>query len=444
MDINTNSLMNSYNSKSKKNSPYFIINKKISEINSISSLFTNDSNEKNNNNKGSNLQKSFGPLNPSLSLKINNKNNNQEISKISFCENNLCKVNNKKRGLFYLFKNKTPKIPYIKHKYKNTIPLRKFIFEKEKEKNIYLIDNKFINCNNNKKKNESKSLLNYRRNISINNLSVTNDSNKNDKENIHFTHNKNIRNDKRKKKFTLIKKPFKIKYVTSNNKYGGLTKKDFFIHFNSLLDNIIHKKEKEIDNKIKLASSNHSLFDKMYNNIYQFNRKLKKVKKFNPILHDYHRENTTSAENKKNVPYFYNNYLNKTKKVYGNLNVTYSELKNDITCDLLYDKKPKSKRKMFTEKELKIEEFSNNIKELKEDIGYEKPTIELFSDKSTAFNYLTGIYDKLNKLNATIAYKHRYYFANKYEIDLRKDLLEIGDDNDDYLFKFKKKLPHEE
>ena len=182
----------------------------------------------------------------------------------------------------------------------------------------------------------------------------------------------------------------------------------------------------------------------MYNNIYQFNRKLKKVKKFNPILHDYHRENTTSAENKKNVPYFYNNYLNKTKKVYGNLNVTYSELKNDITCDLLYDKKPKSKRKMFTEKELKIEEFSNNIKELKEDIGYEKPTIELFSDKSTAFNYLTGIYDKLNKLNATIAYKHRYYFANKYEIDLRKDLLEIGDDNDDYLFKFKKKLPHEE
>ena len=440
--------MNSYNYKSKKNSPYFIINSKISEINSISSLFINSSNDKNiSNNKDSNLHKSFEPSKPSLSLKPNKKNINIEISKLSLGKNNLFNVNNKNISLFHLFKNKGPKILHNKHNFKNTIPLRKFIFEKEKEKNRNLIDHKFIDCSNNKnnkKKKESKSLLNYRRNISINNLSVTNESKEyeKNKDKTDITNIIGVKKNEKKKKIK-IKKSFKIKYVTNNNKYGGLSKKDFYIHFNSLLDNIIRKKEKEIDTRIKTAK-NHSLFDKIYDNILQFNRKLKKVKKFNPVLREYHRENTTSIEKKKNIPFFYNNYLNKTKKVYGNLNITYSELKNDIVCDLLYDKKPKKKRIALTEKEIKMEEFSNNIKELKEDIGYKKPSIELFSDKSTAFNYLTGEFDKLNKLNATIAYKHRHYFASKYDIDLKKDLLKIGGDDNEYLFKFKKNLPQKE
>ena len=442
--------MNSYNYKSKKNSPHFIINSKISEINSISSLFINSSNDKNNNNnKDSNLHKSFEPSKTSLTLKPNKKNINIEISKLSLGKNNLFNVNNKNISLFHLFKNKSPNILQNKHNFKNTIPLRKFIFikEKEKEKNRNLIDNKFIdyiNNKNNKKKKESKSLLNYRRNISINNLSVTNESKeyeKNKDKTKNISNITDVKKNEKKKKIKLIKKPFKIKCVTNNNKYEGLSNKDFYIHFNSLLDNIIRKKEKEIDTRIKTPKKR-SLFDKIYDNIFQFNRKLKKVKKFNPVLHEYHRENTTSIEKKKNVPFFYNNYLNKTKKVYGNLNITYSELKNDIVCDLLYDKKPKKKRIALTEKELKMEEFSNNIKELKEDIGYKKPSIELFSDKSTAFNYLTGEFDKLNKLNATIAYKHRHYFASKYDIDLKKDLLKIETDENEYLFKFKKNLPH--
>jgi hypothetical protein len=76
------------------------------------------------------------------------------------------------------------------------------------------------------------------------------------------------------------------------------------------------------------------------------------------------------------------------------------------------------------------------------DIGYEKPSIELFTDKSTSFQFLTSIFENLNKLNSNIAYKHRYYFAKKYDIDIKKDLLKIEIENEDYLFKFRKNLPH--
>lgn len=436
--------MKPYNYKNKKNSPYFLINSKISEINSISSLFTNYSNEKNSKYKDINLHKSFGPITPSLTLKATHKNNNSEISKLSFGKNNISKMNNKKNSLYYLFKNKKPNILKNKFSMKKNTQLRKFIFEKEKEKqkNITLSNDKSIKSNN------SKNLLNNRRNISVNNISVSNISNKNDikndnsKDKTNTSHNINNINDKKlenKKKIKLIKKPYKIACINNNNKYEGLSNKDFYIHFNSLLDNILRKKEKELDNKIK-TTSNKSLFEKIYNNMYQFNRKVKKIKKFYPLLHECLWEETTSTEKKKNLPHFYGNYLNKNKKVFGNLNVTYTELKNDIIYDTIYDKTSKVQKRAFT-KDLNYEELGHDVKEMKRDIGYEKPSIELFMDKSTAFNFLSGVFDRLNKLNSTIAYKHRHYFAKKYDIDLKKDLFKIETDNDNYLFKFRKKLP---
>ena len=174
--------------------------------------------------------------------------------------------------------------------------------------------------------------------------------------------------------------------------------------------------------------------------MYQFNRKVKKIKKFYPLLHECLWEETTSTEKKKNLPHFYGNYLNKNKKVFGNLNVTYTELKNDIIYDTIYDKTSKVQKRAFT-KDLNYEELGHDVKEMKRDIGYEKPSIELFMDKSTAFNFLSGVFDRLNKLNSTIAYKHRHYFAKKYDIDLKKDLYKIETDNDNYLYKFRKKLP---
>lgn len=441
--------MKPYNYKNKKNSPYFLINSKISEINSISSLFTNYTNEKNNKYKDINLHKSFGPITPSLTLKASHKNNNSEISKLSFGKNNISKINNKKNSLYYLLKNKTPNILNNKFSMKKNTHLRKFIFEKEKQKNTTLSNDKYIKSNDYNKKNNSKILLNNRRNISTNNISVSNISNKNDvksdnsKDKTNTSHNINNINDKKpenKKKIKLIKKSYKVKCINNNNKYEGLSNKDFNIHFNSLLDNILRKKEKELDNKIK-TTSNKALFEKIYNNMNQFNRKVKKIKKFYPTLYESHCEDTTSTEKKKNLPHFYGNYLNKNKKVFDNLNVTYTELKNDIIYDMIYDKTSKVQKRAFTDKDLKYEELNHDVKEMKEDIGYEKPSIELFMDKSTAFNFLSGVFDSLNRLNSSIAYKHRHYFAKKYDIDLKKDLFKIETENDNYLFKFRKKLP---
>ena len=169
--------------------------------------------------------------------------------------------------------------------------------------------------------------------------------------------------------------------------------------------------------------------------------KIKRKKKFSPINQGYYGDNTASVELKKKLPSFYNNYLNQTKKTFTNLNNTYSEIKNDITYDIVYDLKPNLKKKAFTEKELKYEEMNNDVKEMKRDIGYKKPSIELFTDKSTSFQFLTGKFDSLNKINSNIVYKNRFYLAKKYGIDIKKDLYKIEIDNEDHLYKFRKHIP---
>jgi len=446
MKISLNSLMKSYKYKSKKESPYFIMNSKISEINNISNLFTNYSNDKD---KDKNSEKSFLPVTPALTMKPLPENKKLEISNISIIKNNINKNNNNEYSLKNLYKNKVNNFLNNNNNFKKNIKLRKFMFEKEKVKNISLeINHKKNNANKNKNKKISKSFLINKRNISSNSLNASNTTNKNsisknkNSEKISLNNIK-LKNNKKflkGKKIKLLKMPYKFKNIS--NKYDILSHKDFYVHFSALLENIIRKKENEIDNNIKTTSNKH-LLEKMYDNINLFNRKIKKIKKFTPILHEYHRDNTTSIENKKNLPYFYNKYVNKTKKIFTDLNNTYNELKKDITSDIIYNKKPKlEKRGRTVVKDLKYEELNNEVKEMKKDIGYEKPSIELFTDKSTSFQFLTSIFENLNKLNSNIAYKHRYYFAKKYDIDIKKDLLKIEVENEDYLFKFRKNLPH--
>lgn len=418
---NLNSLIKSYNIKNKKESPIFIYHSKISEINNISTILTNY--------KNNNLQASTNSLN----LKNNSKK--LEISTISLGKNNLSKASNNNKSPFHLFRiNDKSLLKKFSFKKNN---LRKIIFDKSKVKS-YIKYNKI-----NHSKLNTKNLSVNKMNISFNNISTSNISNKNNnndknKDKINF-YNLKLNNAKlsfNKNKIKLFKKQ-KNKNI---NKYDILSNKDFFIHFNSLLDNIIRQKEKELDKHLKI-SSDKKLIEKVYKNFNLFNRKNKKNKKFNPILQEYNHDNTISIEYKKNIPYLYNNYLNKTKKTYNNLNTTYCDLKNDIIYDIIYEQKSKYKKRPISEKELKYEEIIQDVREMKQDIGYEKPSIELFTNKSSSFQYLSGMFDRLNKLDSNIAYKYRVYLANKYGIDLRKDLLKIEVENEDHLYKFQKTIP---
>ena len=428
MYVNLNPLMKSYNYKNKKESPSFIFNSKLSEINDISEIFTTD--------KKNNLQSSIKPVNKSLNLKLNHKSKKPECKNISIEDNSQNKTSKKNQSPFHLFKTSTKTLLLKKSSLKKN-NLRKIIFDKS---NIKIF--KKYNKNN---KEKSKSFMSNKRNLSFNNISISNIGNKNNiekvkKKEIMNCYNFKLNNAKlsfNKNKIKLFKKP-KIKNI---NNYHILSQKDFYIHFSSLLDNIIRIKENEYEKNNIKTTNNKQLIEKVYKNLNLFNRKKKKIKKFNPDLHEYNRDNTTSIENKKNIPFLYNNYLNKTKKTFNNLNNTYCALKNDITYDIIYDKKPKYKKRAFTEKDLKYEELTHEVREIKQDIGYEKPSIELFKNKYTSFQILSGMFDNLNKLNSTIAYKHRYYFAKKYGIDIKKELLKIEDENEDYLYKFQKTIP---
>ena len=432
MNVTLDSLMKPYNYMNKKESPSYIVNSKISEINNLSTLFTNKSTDKDNNN----LKKSVRPSTGSLTLKYNKKTNKYNIFNLSFSKYKtyIDKTSAKDKSMIKLSKNKIPSPINKNYNSKKSNKLKLFIFNKEQPKKIE------INTKNNKI--ISKSSLDNKRNVSISNISISNISNKNNYKNYkpkEYFNSEKTKKPINLKKIKQFKKPYKIKNL--HNKYEILSNKDFNVHFNSLLENIIRRKENEIDKNMKISADYQNLFKNMYKNYNLFNRNSKKIKKFNPILHEYFRNNTTSIENKKNLPYFYNNYLNKTKKIFKNIKNTYSELKNDITYDLIYDKKIKFSRKTMTEKELKKEEITNDVKNIKRDIGYQKPSIELFTDNSTSFQYLTGMFDSLNKLSSNIAYKNRYYFAKKYGIDIKKDLLKIEIENGDQLDKFKKNLP---
>ena len=150
-----------------------------------------------------------------------------------------------------------------------------------------------------------------------------------------------------------------------------------------------------------------------------------------------------STEMKKNIPSPYSQYLSKTKKIYINLDRTYSFMKNDITYDLLNDKERnlKSQEKM---KRLLFKKY-DEIEALKDDVTIKNiPIVDNYINNQINQNLkmvqnVTWSVDVLKNLNEDIAFKHRKYFANKYGIELKKANVNI-DNTDDYLANYQKSL----
>lgn len=252
------------------------------------------------------------------------------------------------------------------------------------------------------------------------------------KENSSYNDFNNISTIKLSKK-SITKNPINIEY----NK--AFRKKRFRIRYNLLLDNILIEKEKEFDKNWKVPSDKNILKKFIEKNNYSQNRKIKK-----PILNEYIRDITVSFENKKNIPKPYKYYLTKTKHIYNNLDKTYSFLKDDIKYDLIHDKEKqcKSEEKIKRLLHKKYDEIDRmidclNIKKI--------PLVDNYIKNKENKNQMvidntTWSVDGLKNLNEDIAYKHRKYFANKYGIEYKKNMLDVDTNVDDFLIKYQKNL----
>ena len=252
------------------------------------------------------------------------------------------------------------------------------------------------------------------------------------KENSSYNDFNNISTIKLSKK-SITKNPINIEY----NK--AFRKKRFRIRYNLLLDNILIEKEKEFDKNWKIPSDKNILKKFIEKNNYSQNRKIKK-----PILNEYIRDITVSFENKKNIPKPYKYYLTKTKHIYNNLDKTYSFLKDDIKYDLIHDKEKqcKSEEKIKRLLHKKYDEIDRmidclNIKKI--------PLVDNYIKNKENKNQMvidntTWSVDGLKNLNEDIAYKHRKYFANKYGIEYKKNMLDVDTNVDDFLIKYQKYL----
>ena len=252
------------------------------------------------------------------------------------------------------------------------------------------------------------------------------------KENSSYNDFNNISTIKLSKK-SITKNPINIEY----NK--AFRKKRFRIRYNLLLDNILIEKEKEFDKNWKIPSDKNILKKFIEKNNYSQNRKIKK-----PILNEYIRDITVSFENKKNIPKPYKYYLTKTKHIYNNLDKTYSFLKDDIKYDLIHDKEKQCKseekiKRLLHKKYDEIERMIDclNIKKI--------PLVDNYIKNKENKNQMvidntTWSVDGLKNLNEDIAYKHRKYFANKYGIEYKKNMLDVDTNVDDFLIKYQKNL----
>ena len=252
------------------------------------------------------------------------------------------------------------------------------------------------------------------------------------KENSSYNDFNNISTIKLSKK-SITKNPINIEY----NK--AFRKKRFRIRYNLLLDNILIDKEKEFDKNWKIPSDKNILKKFIEKNNYSQNRKIKK-----PILNEYIRDITVSFENKKNIPKPYKYYLTKTKHIYNNLDKTYTFLKDDIKYDLIHDKEKqcKSEEKIKRLLHKKYDEIDRmidclNIKKI--------PLVDNYIKNKENKNQMvidntTWSVDGLKNLNEDIAYKHRKYFANKYGIEYKKNMLDVDTNVDDFLIKYQKNL----
>ena len=230
----------------------------------------------------------------------------------------------------------------------------------------------------------------------------------------------------------LLVEPINIEYNKS------LKKKRFKIRYN-LLDNIINEIEKQFDKNRKI-SSNKDILNKFNEKNHLFPGKQPKKKIFN----EYTRNITVSTEKKQNILKPYKYYLIQTKEIYNNLDKTYCFLKDDIKYDLIHDKEKQCK----SEEKIKrlLQKKYDEIDRLVDCINTKNiPLVENFiknklKKNQGLINNMTWNIDELKNLNEDIAYKHRKFFANKYGLDYKKNMLDIDINIDEFLFKYQKNL----
>ena len=230
----------------------------------------------------------------------------------------------------------------------------------------------------------------------------------------------------------LLVEPINIEYNKS------LKKKRFKIRYN-LLDNIINEIEKQFDKNWKI-SSNKDILNKFNEKNHLFPGKQPKKKVFN----EYTRNITVSTEKKQNILKPYKYYLIQTKEIYNNLDKTYCFLKDDIKYDLIHDKEKQCK----SEEKIKrlLQKKYDEIDRLVDCINTKNiPLVENFiknklKKNQGLINNMTWNIDELKNLNEDIAYKHRKFFANKYGLDYKKNMLDIDINIDEFLFKYQKNL----
>ena len=250
----------------------------------------------------------------------------------------------------------------------------------------------------------------------------------------------NLSNDFKNKQ-NIIKSYYNKKLV--NIEYNNaFRKKKFKIPNNLLLENILSKREEKFDKEYKISGN--SIIRQKLNIKNKFSREKKRSKK---IFHEYNRSVTVSTEKKKNIPMPYSYYLTNTKGIYENINKTYSFLKDDIIYDLILDKEKNLKinkkfKRFFNNKYNKYDEINkmndaftiNNLPIVENYIKNKE-----YKNQENIHNATWSI-DGLKNLNDGVAYKHKKFFANKYGIDLRKMIVDIDTNNDDFLIKFQKSL----
>ena len=394
MKASLNSYMKSYSLKSKNKSLNTVIKSKLKEINYLSSTLLNSYS---NDLLGSNKK----------------EKTSEEMPNLSTNKNIINRKSTKMGSLIQLFKNKKAYMFQDNLSFKQNYLINKFILENDRIKTGKLsLNNRKKNKLNSTKRERTKTSKKKILNLMLNNTEMNESGN-----NILFLtniSNGEISNSEYKsnyKKTLKIKVPKKSLKMSSLMKKYHMNKKDFHLHFNSLIDNIVYSKELEFENE-----------------------KQKKKKKSR-------RMNTTSNDKKKNIPHAYNNYLNKTKDAYNDMNKTFFDLKSDITNDINYNKTQKI---AVIEKDIKYERSTNEVRTIKKDIEYKKPTDKLFNESSARFNFLLSKSEYLNKISSKIAYRHRYYLGEKYGFDAKKDLpkVNIDIDTENIIFKFKKNLPH--
>ena len=334
----------------------------------------------------------------------------------------------------------------------------------DKDKKYYSIKNVNKTSTNNNNDNNNKIFLNYFKSSKINKFTNFLEENySNIKTNNIFDLDKKMNDSKEIKiinKFKLFNKnPLNLEY----NNATKIKNKRYKIKQNILIDDIIKEKEREYNLSVKKSSDN--LILKKFKSKTSFYRESKYKKK---IFTKYIRTTTSSLEHKKKIPVIYNSYLNTTKNLYDSMNQTYTDLKNDIEYHNLvdiqkYQKKGEYAKKLLKKKYMEIENMKDAIsinklpivenyeKNKKKEKNKNKEKKGKKQDKENKgnnednkmmeFSYLWK-FDELKNLNENIAFAHRKFFANKYGIELKRNLIDSDINVDDFLVKLKKSLAH--